>query len=492
MKKTLVPAITIAGLLAAASSTFAADRTWNSATASGDFSNTANWVGGVAPVSNDRLRFQGDGVITSYTVNNNLAAGTTFGSGTNYAIEFGVAGSSTGNFTLTGNRFVLNAGIATYSPASGTRNHAISADITLSSGTQTFSMAGNANLSVSGVIDGSGSINKVASGALTLSGNNSFTGNLSVSAGTLNFSTVANSGVSSNLGAGSSIQLGASSGNGTMAMADATSAQSTDRTVQIGGNNASWTGGGIIANNTASASHTLTFTNTTFNTTQALPTSSRTLGLTGTNTGLNTIEGVIQDNNASSAVQVNKSGAGTWRLSGSNTYTGGTNVSAGTLLVNNTSGSGTGTGDVNVSSGAAIGGGGAIGGDLILANGALFAFDTTLTLTLDGTLTLDNSFGIASLRNLSGGALDWNLIADNTYVLLDGNVPVFSAANISNFGLANAFAISGSRSAYFANASGGGLALMVIPEPSLASLLLVGFAGLALVRRRQALRVSGI
>ena len=54
------------------------------------------------------------------------------------------------------------------------------------------------------------------------------------------------------------------------------------------------------------------------------------LTLSGTNTNSNTISGIIANGTATS-LAVTKSGAGTWVLSGANTYTGATTVSAGTL-----------------------------------------------------------------------------------------------------------------------------------------------------------------
>ncbi len=54
--------------------------------------------------------------------------------------------------------------------------------------------------------------------------------------------------------------------------------------------------------------------------------------LDGSNTLTNTIGGVIS-NGTSNVVGVNKEGAGTWRLSGANTFTGGVNIARGTLEV---------------------------------------------------------------------------------------------------------------------------------------------------------------
>jgi autotransporter-associated beta strand protein len=61
----------------------------------------------------------------------------------------------------------------------------------------------------------------------------------------------------------------------------------------------------------------------------------RTLSLTGTSTGANTIAGNLQDgatvDGKAGTLGLTKDGAGTWKLTGTNTYTGGTTISAGTL-----------------------------------------------------------------------------------------------------------------------------------------------------------------
>ena len=72
-----------------------------------------------------------------------------------------------------------------------------------------------------------------------------------------------------------------------------------------------------------------------------------TVGGNGANT---TYSGVLSGTGST----LTKVGAGTLTLSGANTYTGGTTVSAGTLKATNLSGSATGTGPVLVSSGATL------------------------------------------------------------------------------------------------------------------------------------------
>jgi len=173
-----------------------------------------------------------------------------------------------------------------------------------------------------------------------------------------------------------------------------------------------------------------------------------------------------------------KSSAGVLTLDGANTYTGATTVSTGILLVNGSIPAGS---TFSVAEGAVLGGNGTISGDLTLAEGALLAFDTAYTLTLAGALSLNSSFGVASLRNINGGEIDWAVIAEGTYTIMNTSFD-FSTINIANFGAANAFDIGGGRSAYFQN---GSLQLVVVPEPSAWALLTVSLTILIIFRRRR-------
>ena len=97
-----------------------------------------------------------------------------------------------------------------------------------------------------------------------------------------------------------------------------------------------------------------------------------------------TLSGVISGSGA-----LTQSGAGTLTLSGANTYTGATTVSAGILLINNTTGSGTGTGAVTVASGASLGGSGTISGATTIQSGGFLApGNSPGILTFSGDLTL--------------------------------------------------------------------------------------------------------
>ena len=85
--------------------------------------------------------------------------------------------------------------------------------------------------------------------------------------------------------------------------------------------------------------------------------------------GTSTFSGVIA--NGGGTVSLTKSGGGVLVLSGSNTYSGGTTVNDGTLVVANTSGSATGTGNVTMNGGtlASAASGGSISGKVLAGSG---------------------------------------------------------------------------------------------------------------------------
>ena len=86
-------------------------------------------------------------------------------------------------------------------------------------------------------------------------------------------------------------------------------------------------GGYTFSNNATAADATLVFNG-------SISGVAGPLTLTGSNTGSNTINGVIAD--GSGVVSLSKTGTGTWILAASNTFTGATAVTTGTLQLNNT------------------------------------------------------------------------------------------------------------------------------------------------------------
>jgi autotransporter-associated beta strand protein len=115
----------------------------------------------------------------------------------------------------------------------------------------------------------------------------------------------------------------------------------------------------------------------------------------GSNNLSTAFSGLIQDGFGVGAIA--KIGTGTLTLTGANSYTGGTTVSSGILLVSNLSDSGTGTGAVSVNAGT-LGGSGIIAGTVTVGtNTGIQAFlapskgvKNPATLTIQGSLTLND------------------------------------------------------------------------------------------------------
>lgn len=182
--------------------------------------------------------------------------------------------------------------------------------------TTTFSVSSGNTLTLSpqgsGVIQGAHGITKTGDGELELTAKaNTFSGTVTVSAGTLTVGSVGNatpSPVAAAWGQASSAVLvsGTLKYNG--------GAGSSNRAVQM-------TGSAPAVD--ASGSGALTLSNVTQDTT------AKTMTLRGTNTDANTVTNAIANN--SGAVSLAKLDGGKWVLSGALSYTGTTTVSGGTL-----------------------------------------------------------------------------------------------------------------------------------------------------------------
>jgi len=177
-----------------------------------------------------------------------------------------------------------------------------------------------ANTTINGVVAGLGSVGfSVTGGNLTLTASNTFTGNLSVSEGSVYISSIADTGTSSNAGSGGFVNLGSTITTGRLVYTG--TGNTTNRTVNLAGA----TGGAVLDQ---SGNGTLTFTSN-FTATGG---GAKTLTLQGSTAGTGVIQGVIKDS-SSGATSLTKNGTGTWTLSGTNTYTGNTTVTAGTLII---------------------------------------------------------------------------------------------------------------------------------------------------------------
>ncbi|MDZ7616953.1 MAG: autotransporter-associated beta strand repeat-containing protein [Patescibacteria group bacterium] len=203
-----------------------------------------------------------------------------------------------------------------------------------------------------------------------------------------------------------------------------------------------------------------------------------------------------------------KSGTGTLILTGDNTYSLGTNVIQGTLLVNNATGSGTGSGAVTVSGGATLGGNGRIGGTTtILAGGVLAPGTSVGKLLFEDSLTLaagaiwswefsdnivdnyDRIVGLELILPDSGavvldihGLADYALKPGDRFTLFDGAVTNFRG---DAFQIVDHSGWSDIGENYGWVLSAGSLTLTAVPEPGAWMLLISAMACGLLTRRRK-------
>jgi autotransporter-associated beta strand protein len=129
--------------------------------------------------------------------------------------------------------------------------------------------------------------------------------------------------------------------------------------------------------------------------------------------------------------QVRKLGSGTLTFTAANTYSGGTTVEAGRLLVNNASGSGTGSGTVTVSNtGTVLGGTGMISGGVTVESGAILqagAGSASGGLTLNGALSLSSGSKIQLALGPGGthstvrrtGSNTWSFANNQAFTFID-------------------------------------------------------------------------
>ena len=94
-----------------------------------------------------------------------------------------------------------------------------------------------------------------------------------------------------------------------------------------------------------------------------------------------------QFKNSGSQAAIIKTGSGRWTLTNASTYTGGTSIERGTLIVSNTSGSATGTGAIVVNRSSALAGTGSVSGAVTVKSRGYLMPGLTSTL---GILTINN------------------------------------------------------------------------------------------------------
>lgn len=431
----------------------------------------------------DGLIKDGIGLLLLENAGNTFTGDIGLAGGTLQANSVGALGTSglAKNFTVTGSS-TLDVPAGTYTGS-----------VSLGSGA-VLTMRGNATRTFSAAVTGAGGLaiaspSTFGSAITTLSStSNTFTGSVEVGVGTqgpvsLTVNSLADSANSLTLRSGTTNTRDASFIWGSGASSGLTLSQ---RQIVLAGSHDH-----IIENANATAANAITV-NTDVSVTGTAAT--MLLQLQGVNAGENTIAGDIP-NGASASLSVTKSGTGKWVLSGTNSYTGATTVSQGTLLINGDNSAATGA--VTVDAAATLGGTGRVGGNTTL-NGTLSPGQSPGTLTFDGDLTVNNgstySFEGGDLTDVNG-ILDLNdnwTLALGTGFQDGGSVTLFTYGSLAaSPDLAPTFDLSGlgftPSGVLSLTDTGSSITLegiSIIPEPASLALIALGGLLIATPRRR--------
>lgn len=403
------------------------------------FSDNANWNPNSAPPNNGTANLVFTGNVRT-TPDTNGA----------YNINSITFDSAAGAFTITGGPITLQGSGVTYAlfnqdadTQTLSTNLVIGANqswsaqsgnltlngSTLGLGANALTLTGSFNFDISNVISGTGSLTKSGAGIATLSGTNTYSGGTTISGGTLRGTTTSLQGnilnnatlnfLQSTNGTYSGVISGTGtlikSGTGTVTLTGANSYSGSTTintgTLQLGasgviGDNSTVT----LANTTGAVFAVNGFTETIGNLSGggssggnvSLGAGSLSIGAANANA---TYSGIISGSGA-----IHKVGTGILTLTGTNTYSGATTISAGSLVVQNNAALGSTSGTTTVNSGATLeinGSGLSIAENLSLSgagvsgNGALRNSGGDNTVSGNITLTANSTVSAATGTQLN-------------------------------------------------------------------------------------------
>lgn len=447
----------------------------------------------------------GNGTLRLTNTSNDFAGGLIIGSNGNSnspTVQLGASevisnGAGKGNVTLSGG---ATTGVSTLdlNGYNETINGLSSASVTArtvvtnTAGTlSTLTLGDNDQSAVyAGVVTSNLAITKIGEGVQTFSGANTYSGATTINKGILQAGSATVDGVSGAFGLGSAVTL----------------ANTAGATLALNGYNntiGSLSGGGASGGNVTLGSATLTAGDSA--STQYAGVISGTGGFV-------------------------KAGSGTQILSGVNTYSGATTVSAGSLIIG-VGGSGSiAGGNVTVQSGATLGGSGTINGattiqaggtlspgnspgvltqtaGLTLSTGSSFTFELAADTAsgrgtnfdgvnvTGGTLTIESGVAFNVVFNGSGSTVDFTAgfwgSSQSWLVFSNASLPstvagIFDLGTVSNDSLGQSFSSTGGSLAFSQVGSDIYLNYTAVPEPGTWALLgLAGVAWMIIHRRRR-------
>lgn len=391
---------------------------WTGGGSNANWTNTANWSPAALPGTGDIVRFNAntsrDPTLSStaqtigsleflsgtdaeavagtatLTINGVAGAGITNSSGVAHTFAPGIAlgGSQTWSTSGAGSNLTFNRPV-------GLGGNALTIDA--DTGTTVSVSTGSGD-----VISGTGAITKNGAGTLAFAGNvaNTFSGGVTVNAGTVTFANNASFGTGTLTLAGGTVL---SSGTGTRTLAndlavtgDATIAGAASRHYVFSTNNITTSGGSLTIDNTSdSGVGSVGFTGSGFDFASSVVFADANGELRLLNTsGTQTFSGVISGDGV---VHRNAAG-GTTVLSGANTFTGGVVIDAGTISAGHDAALGTGL--LNLSGGT-------------LTAPASRTFANNITLTASSTIAAGDGVTFNFTSDTIGGT-GGTLTLDNT------------------------------------------------------------------------------
>ncbi|MBJ7259935.1 MAG: autotransporter-associated beta strand repeat-containing protein, partial [Chthoniobacterales bacterium] len=409
----------------------ASDYTWSAG--SGVWSSGGNWTNGSTPANGDSIIFAGSG---GTSTNNSVVSsilGLTFSntagsynvSGTTLAIGAGgIANQSTAVQTISNNLSLSSASTVTASNG----DLVFAGNIT--NGSNAVSFTGAKNTTVSGAISGSGSLAKDGAGTLTLTGANSYAGGTTVSAGRLVGDSTSLQGAIADNAAVTFNQVtngtyaGILSGTGSLT-------KEGSGTLLLSASN-SYSGGSTIdagtlqingANRLGATAGALTINNGELQLTTTSLSSGQNIVLGHANSAIEVDAGLRYTATNTSVISgsgtLNKLGSGTLALYGTNTYSGGNVIAAGTLEGDTTSLQGVITNNGVVSFLQATNG----------SYGSAISGSGSLTKAGNGTLTLAGANSYSGGTLLSAGTLSGNTASLQGAITNNATIVMSQATN---------------------------------------------------------------